>query len=94
MRLFMPTLRADLAVCETYEYHEGAPLDCPISVFGGWQDNGVSCFDLDAWRLQTTAQFSVRMFAGDHFFIKGAKTELLQAISDDLARIDITSVAP
>jgi surfactin synthase thioesterase subunit len=34
------------------------------------------------------------MFAGDHFFIKGAKTELLQAISDDLARIDITSVAP
>jgi medium-chain acyl-[acyl-carrier-protein] hydrolase len=73
MRLFMPTLRADLAVCETYEYHEGAPLDCPISVFGGWQDNGVSCFDLDAWRLQTTAQFSVRMFAGDHFLSKERK---------------------
>lgn len=91
MRLFMPTLRADLAVCETYEYHEGAPLDCPISVFGGWQDNVVSCLDLDAWRLQTTAQFSVRMFAGDHFFIKGAKVELLRAISADLARIDVTS---
>jgi medium-chain acyl-[acyl-carrier-protein] hydrolase len=63
-------LRADLAVCETYEYRDSKPLDCPISVFGGWQDTGVSRADLDAWRLQTTAQFSLRMFAGDHFFIK------------------------
>ena len=31
MRLFMPTLRADLAVCETYEYRDDKPLDCPIS---------------------------------------------------------------
>jgi medium-chain acyl-[acyl-carrier-protein] hydrolase len=88
MRLFMPTLRADLAVCETYEYQDGAPFDCPISVFGGWQDSGVGRADLDAWRLQTAAQFSLRMFAGDHFFIKSAKAELLRAISDDLARID------
>jgi medium-chain acyl-[acyl-carrier-protein] hydrolase len=87
-RLFIPTLRADLAVCETYEYQDSEPFDCPISVFGGWQDSGVSRADLDAWRLQTTAQFSLRMFAGDHFFIKGAKSELLRAISDDLARID------
>jgi medium-chain acyl-[acyl-carrier-protein] hydrolase len=87
MRLFMPTLRADLAVCETYEYQDGEPLDCPISVFGGQKDNGVSQADLDAWRLQTTAQFSLRIFAGDHFFIKSAKAELLRAISDQLPRI-------
>jgi medium-chain acyl-[acyl-carrier-protein] hydrolase len=91
MRLFMPTLRADLAVCETYEYQDGEPLDCPISTFGGWQDNGVNRSDLDAWRLQTAAQFSVRMFAGDHFFIKSAKAELLRAISDDLNRIDVAT---
>jgi len=88
MRLFMPTLRADLTVCETYEYQDGEPFDCPISVFGGLQDSGVSRADLDAWRLQTAAQFSLRMFAGDHFFIKSAKAELLRAIRDDLARID------
>jgi medium-chain acyl-[acyl-carrier-protein] hydrolase len=89
MRLFMPTLRADLAVCETYEYQDGDPLDCPISVFGGWQDNGASRADLDAWRLQTTAQFSLRMFAGNQFFIKSAKAELLRAITDDLTRIKL-----
>jgi medium-chain acyl-[acyl-carrier-protein] hydrolase len=89
MRLFMPTLRADLAVCETYEYQDGEPLDCPISVFGGWQDNGVPRADLDAWRLQTTAQFSLRMFVGDHFFIKSARAELLRAITDDLTRVKL-----
>ena len=91
MRLFLPTLRADLAVCETYEYQEGEPLDCPISVLGGWQDNGVSRAELDAWRLQTAAQFSLRMFAGGHFFIKSAKTELLRAVSDDLTRIELAT---
>jgi medium-chain acyl-[acyl-carrier-protein] hydrolase len=85
LRLFMPTLRADLAASETYEYREGEPLDCPISIFGGWQDNGVNRADLDAWRRQTAAQFSLRMFAGGHFFIKSAKAEVLRAISDDLA---------
>jgi medium-chain acyl-[acyl-carrier-protein] hydrolase len=84
MRLFMPTLRADLAVCETYEYRDGDPLNCPISVFGGQKDKGVSAADLDAWRLQTAVQFSLRMFAGDHFFIKTAKAELLRAISEQL----------
>jgi medium-chain acyl-[acyl-carrier-protein] hydrolase len=88
LRLFMPTLRADLTVTETYEYKDGEPFDCPISVFGGWQDNsGVSSADLDAWRFQTTASFSVRMFAGDHFFIKSARSELLRAIGEDLAHI-------
>jgi medium-chain acyl-[acyl-carrier-protein] hydrolase len=84
MRLFMPTLRADLAVCETYEYQNGEPLDCPISVFGGWQDPRVSRSELEAWRFQTTAQFTLRMFARNHFFIKSAKAELLRAIRDDL----------
>jgi medium-chain acyl-[acyl-carrier-protein] hydrolase len=91
MRLFMPTLRADIAVCETYEYRNGEPLDCPISVFGGRQDPGVSRSDLEAWRVQTTAQFSLRMFAGDHFFIKSARAELLRAIRDDLTRINVAT---
>jgi medium-chain acyl-[acyl-carrier-protein] hydrolase len=94
MRLFMPTLRADLAVCETYEYQNDDPLDCPISVFGGWEDNGVSRSDLDAWRVQTTARFSLRMFAGDHFFIKSAKAALLRAIRDDLTWINVGASCP
>ena len=40
MQFFLPVLRADFAVCETYTYTAKTPLTCPISVFGGLQDPG------------------------------------------------------
>ncbi len=63
-------LRADFAVYETYLYSIEPPLNCPISAFGGLQDNKVSDSDLEAWRAQTNVSFSLRMFPGDHFFLK------------------------
>jgi medium-chain acyl-[acyl-carrier-protein] hydrolase len=86
-RLFLPILRADIAVCETYKYFEGGPLDCPISVVGGWQDNQVSRADLEAWNIHTTAGFSLRMFAGDHFFLKSAQAQLLHAVREVLTHM-------
>src|SRR2546423_358721 len=53
MELLLPTLRADFAVCETYRYHVGPPLLCPISALGGLGDDTVSRQDLDAWHEQT-----------------------------------------
>jgi medium-chain acyl-[acyl-carrier-protein] hydrolase len=38
MQLFVPTLRADFALNDTYTYTEAPPLKCPIAVFGGLQD--------------------------------------------------------
>jgi medium-chain acyl-[acyl-carrier-protein] hydrolase len=89
-RLYLPTLRADIAVCETYEYQAAKPLNCSISVSGGLQDNQVSPGDLEAWKIQTNAQFCLRMFKGDHFFIKSAQSELLRTITDDMARTYVT----
>lgn len=84
-RLFLPILRADLAVSETYAYSVEGPLDCPISAFGGQHDSMVSPADLSAWRMQTNSDFALRMFAGDHFFLKRDPAFLLEAISNDIA---------
>jgi medium-chain acyl-[acyl-carrier-protein] hydrolase len=86
MQLLLPTLRADFAICETYSYVAREPLDCPISVFGGLQDDGVSRDDLDAWRAQTRSSFLLRMLPGDHFFLHGNRALLLQAITHDLTQ--------
>jgi medium-chain acyl-[acyl-carrier-protein] hydrolase len=83
MQLVLPTLRADLEVCETYAYRAEDPLNCPISAFGGSQDRKISRADLIAWRDQTRSAFSLRMFPGDHFFLHTARALLLQAISQD-----------
>jgi medium-chain acyl-[acyl-carrier-protein] hydrolase len=86
MRVFLPVLRADFAIFETYVYiAKHPPLACPISVFGGLQDPDVSYDELAAWRDYTCGAFIQRMLPGDHFFLHSAKALLLQALNQDLA---------
>ena len=87
MQLLIPTIRADFAVLETYVYTDEPTLDCPISVFGGLQDQEVSYKNLQAWQEQTNAAFSLQMFEGDHFFLHSAQSLLLQSLSQELHRI-------
>jgi medium-chain acyl-[acyl-carrier-protein] hydrolase len=87
MELLLPAVRADFAVCETYAYVSEPPLACSISGFGGEQDRRVAQRDLDSWRDQTSARFSLRMFPGDHFFLNRMPPLLLQSISQDLRGI-------
>ena len=84
MRMMMPTIRADFAACEGYSYVEEPPLPCPISACGGIGDPDASEASLRAWRDETTAAFSCRMFPGGHFFLDTARPLLLQAIAQDL----------
>jgi medium-chain acyl-[acyl-carrier-protein] hydrolase len=64
MQLALPILRADFQMIETYAYTAEAPLSCPIAAFGGLKDYEVSREHLEAWREQTTAGFTLRMFDG------------------------------
>ncbi|MFL5654926.1 MAG: thioesterase II family protein [Ktedonobacteraceae bacterium] len=84
LQLLIPFLRADFALCETYLYTPGEALTCPVSVFGGLQDEEVSRDMLTAWREQTRGSFKLRLFVGDHFFLHAARASLLQALLQDL----------
>ncbi len=84
MQIMLPVLRADFAVYENYVYSSEPPLPCPISTFGGLQDHRVSRGDLEAWRDQTSGSFSLRMFPGDHFFLRTTQPLLLQVLSQEL----------
>jgi medium-chain acyl-[acyl-carrier-protein] hydrolase len=86
MQLMLPILRADFRICETYHYVPEAPLDCPITVFGGLEDESVGVECLEAWREQTNASFSIHMLPGDHFFLHTAQSFLLQTLSQGLNR--------
>ncbi|MFN6518486.1 MAG: thioesterase II family protein [Nostoc sp. CreGUA01] len=84
MQIFLPVLRADFSVLETYIYTQQHPLECPISIFGGWQDKEVSQEALQAWQEQAIATVSLQMFDGDHFFIHSHQNSLLKLISQEL----------
>jgi medium-chain acyl-[acyl-carrier-protein] hydrolase len=81
MNVFMPILRADLAINETYVYQPEAPFEFPIMAFGGLQDIQVSQSALAGWAEQTSADFSIKLLPGDHFFLKEQKMAMLQQIA-------------
>jgi medium-chain acyl-[acyl-carrier-protein] hydrolase len=82
MEVFLPVLRADIAVVESYRFREDEPLDCPMTVFAGMQDASVDWDQLLAWKRQTSRRFAVQLLPGGHFYPSGP---LLQTIATTLA---------
>lgn len=91
MEIFLPIMRADFTLLESHIYTEQPPLDCPISAFGGSQDQAVSYHALSAWQVQTVANFSLQMIEGDHFFMNTATTTLLNSVSQYLQLYTLSS---
>ncbi len=83
MQLFTPILRADFTISETYIYAQktqDTPLECPITAFGGLEDQEVNLQELEEWRSLSQNSFQLQTFSGDHFFIHSAQ---LQTFSGD-----------
>jgi medium-chain acyl-[acyl-carrier-protein] hydrolase len=83
-QMMIPVLRADFAVCETYQYLDEEPLDCPIEAFGGLEDDEVRQDEIGAWSEQTLNSFSLRMFPGDHFFVHSSRMQIIEAVAQGL----------
>jgi len=70
MKIFLPIIRADLRIVETYPYRGQAPLASPILAFAGGQDHEATPTDMEAWREQTSSDFHLVKVPGDHFFVQ------------------------
>jgi surfactin synthase thioesterase subunit len=88
--LFLPQMRADLCLEETYEYRASEPLSCPIVAYGGIEDPDVSLADLRAWAIHTTRHFRCHMLPGTHHFVQDVVPELTALVQHELS----DSVAP
>ncbi|WP_201364092.1 thioesterase II family protein [Dictyobacter formicarum] len=84
LKMVIPLLRADFALCETYTYEKELLLKCPLSVFGGLQDKDVTREAISAWQKQTSCAFKMHFFAGDHFFLRKERYALLHVITQSL----------
>jgi medium-chain acyl-[acyl-carrier-protein] hydrolase len=87
MRLMLPLLRADFELCNTYAHDQEEPLPCPITAYGGLQDPDITRENLAAWGEQTSGQFTLRMFPGDHFYLHSSRALLLQTLAQDLMQV-------
>jgi medium-chain acyl-[acyl-carrier-protein] hydrolase len=82
-RLFIPALRADLEVIETYQFTEEPPLDCSLSAYVG-RDDASTRGGVSGWREHITGSYAERQFPGGHFFTQTARSAVLAAFVEDL----------
>jgi medium-chain acyl-[acyl-carrier-protein] hydrolase len=91
MEFMTPLLRADFQLVQTYEYLAGAPLQCPITAYGGLQDFGTPPDDLLLWKELSSSGFASHMLPGDHFFIRSSQAQLLRLLARELHEVVILS---
>ncbi|HEU4884060.1 MAG TPA: thioesterase domain-containing protein [Longimicrobium sp.] len=87
LSLLVPTLRADVAIHETYQFTEQEPLDVPLTAYGGIADPKVQRHQVEAWARHTRGPFAVRMFPGGHFFLQDDRALFLRTLSIDLHQV-------
>jgi len=83
---FLPSLRADFEVSETYAPPGGPPLPVGVSAMLGADDPAVNVHEMLGWRDVTDGRFSLRVFTGDHFYLRGGCPDLFAAVRQELTR--------
>jgi medium-chain acyl-[acyl-carrier-protein] hydrolase len=85
--LVLPALRADFAACENYRYTPGEPLPYGITALGGRDDPTTTPGQLVAWHRETTGPFTLRLYAGNHFFPFAPGAGVPADLTADLERV-------
>ena len=90
---YLPILRADLQLIETYQYKDTSPLSCPIVVSGGLADRSIWLEGLESWKHHTVGAFAVQRYDGDHFYLSGvSKVSLLRMVREKLIALQTRAV--
>lgn len=88
---FIPILRADFRLVETYNYKEKQDkIDSDIVVLYGKNDNLTTIEELNEWSIHVKRQPKIYAFDGGHFFINDQFHSIIHLINTLLGRINIT----
>lgn len=69
MKVFLPVLRADFVIDETYVNEKITKLDIPILGIIGTEDKELTIEQLKKWEDYTTKEFNYKYIEGGHMFI-------------------------
>jgi surfactin synthase thioesterase subunit len=64
---FLPTMRADLELLDTWAPPTDRALACPVTAYGGRDDHAVPPTVLDGWSETTSGTFRKVVLPGGHF---------------------------
>jgi surfactin synthase thioesterase subunit len=88
--LLLPTLRADVAMHESYVPVAPTPIDAPITCLRGARDTLVSREDAMAWRSATSGGFAYTEVPGGHMYLTDAAERVMAVMATTLLALDRT----
>ena len=80
---FEPLLRADFRITEIYNYEKVAPLNIPITIMFG-EDEDMEEADILKWQEESVYPIKVKKFKGNHFFIYENAKEISDIINNEI----------
>lgn len=83
--LFLPILRADYQVIETYQRVPPIALDCPLDVILGERDEEVSSAEARAWEEASRYPVNLQRFPGGHFYLSEERDAVIEYLLHRLA---------
>ncbi|MEU3050724.1 alpha/beta fold hydrolase [Streptomyces sp. NPDC006984] len=92
--LFLPALRADFQLVETYRPAHTPPLACPLTALTGDADPEVTPAQMARWGDLTAGGFGLHVFPGDHFYLKGLPEALRRTLLDGVGRVSRPPATP
>lgn len=90
MELYLPIIRADFKMLETYEQTEPKPLKAPITAVAGREDQHVGSGSLDGWQRYTQADLHAHWFPGDHFYLAQDTEEFVRWFMGHLKTVGLS----
>jgi surfactin synthase thioesterase subunit len=84
LQLILPAFEADRRLAAAYLYEVDRPLPFPIVALQATEDANVSRSDLQSWSKQTSSDFSIRAYHGDHFSVVRDAADITSIVIDEL----------
>jgi medium-chain acyl-[acyl-carrier-protein] hydrolase len=87
MEIFLPILRADFSLNETFVYRDDDKLNTNATILYGLSDTSFAVDDMSKWSDVINGDVDFIGCDGDHFFINTNKNELLKLLNARLTSI-------
>ncbi|HUH70064.1 MAG TPA: alpha/beta fold hydrolase [Mycobacterium sp.] len=80
-RMFLPIIRDDYRLVENYRAQPNPQVSCPLHVIYGREDPEVTASGAAAWGAYARADWQVRRFPGDHFYLAAHRAQVVACLS-------------
>ncbi|OEV12824.1 hypothetical protein AN218_06305 [Streptomyces nanshensis] len=82
--VFLPVIRSDFRLAETYRHTPGTELRCPVTAVIGDSDPEVDEVQASGWASHTSGAFALHTLPGDHFYLTPERDALLDLVTREL----------